>query len=55
MRPLLPFDLAPQLIDPKLGDFSVDEFAKLAEYLNASGDAENSRSILRWIEDEREN
>jgi tetratricopeptide (TPR) repeat protein len=53
MRPLLPFDLVPQLMDPKLSRFSVEDFMELAEYLQASGDEDRARSILEWIEEER--
>ena len=49
MRPLLPFDLVPQLLNPKISNTLAKEFTELAAYLSETGDSEIAREILDWI------
>ena len=51
MRPLLPFDLIPQLNYPVLSDSMLGEFTDLANYLVTSGEFDLARSIMKWIDE----
>jgi tetratricopeptide (TPR) repeat protein len=50
MRPLLTFDLAPQMIAPDLSISTLEKFTELANQLEMQGDSDLSSEITKWIE-----
>jgi putative inorganic carbon (HCO3(-)) transporter len=50
MRPLLPFDLVPQMVDPKLSISSFEDFTELANEFEHQGRSELASEIMEWIE-----
>jgi tetratricopeptide (TPR) repeat protein len=50
MRPLLPFDLVPQMADPKLSVSTLEDFTELANEFELKGRSELASEIREWIE-----
>jgi putative inorganic carbon (HCO3(-)) transporter len=50
MRPLLAFDLVPQMLAPELSISTLEEFTELASDLKSQGRSDRATEILEWIE-----
>jgi putative inorganic carbon (HCO3(-)) transporter len=55
MRPLLAFDLVPQMVDPKLSLSTLEEFKELASELKTQGKSYVATEILGWLETQENN